>query len=242
MLQTQHIGANISSGCLITQAVHLRSLWWRKPDVAVKLLSILQIVATASFLGAESVRKSSMLLGHRESTAPDVLAGIFSKSLFMWLNSLFRRGFGRSLLPKDLDSIDPDLTSVETYQRFESKWLRNTRQNKKASLFWITCQTLRYDMLLPVLPRLVNLGTSFAQPFLVKTLIVFISTPADDPDDRGPLLVLAIASTYICIGVFQSLYRQSVVRLHTKLRVCLVLSRRLTTKLFGHDHALPSLR
>lgn len=60
---------------------------------------------TALFFGLEAVNKTFLLVDHLDPISKEELSGPISKSFFLWLIGLFRRGYKNSLLPADLAPI-----------------------------------------------------------------------------------------------------------------------------------------
>jgi ATP-binding cassette subfamily C (CFTR/MRP) protein 1 len=206
---------------LVVQAVHLRSLWLRNDDTTMRGLGIGQIVACAIFLAVESVSKESILL-QRQKRSPQDTNDVFSQRLFWWLNSTFKRGYTSVLAPTDLDKMDEDLSSTDPQRRFRLEWRRHTTKNPKVSMLRIIYSAIGYDMLFPVIPRLLLLAIQFCQPYLILRFVDYIDNPAKGGTEEGILLVIATATVYIAIATFQSWYWQAVARFQTRLRGCLI--------------------
>ncbi|KAI4727274.1 P-loop containing nucleoside triphosphate hydrolase protein [Aureobasidium sp. EXF-10728] len=206
---------------LVVQAVHLRSLWLRNDDITMRGLGIGQIVACAIFLAVESVSKESILL-QRQKRSPQDTNDMFSQRLFWWLNNMFKRGYTSVLAPNDLDKMDEDLSSTDPQRRFRLEWRRHTTKNPKVSMLRVILSAIGYDMMFPVIPRLLLLAIQFSQPYLIMRFVDYIDNPEKGGTEEGILLVLATAIVYVAIATFQSWYWQAVVRFQTKLRGCLI--------------------
>uniref|UniRef100_A0A0D2Y6P3 ABC transporter domain-containing protein n=1 Tax=Fusarium oxysporum (strain Fo5176) TaxID=660025 RepID=A0A0D2Y6P3_FUSOF len=75
------------------------------------------------------------------------------------------------------------------------------------------------EFLAPIFPRLCYLALTFAQPFLVRRAIDYISKPkTDGSKERGDGLIAAYALVYYGIAFVSSLYEQSAVRATTVVR------------------------
>lgn len=216
---------------LVVQAVHLRSIWLRHEDMIMKGLGIGQIASCALFLAVESISKESILL-HRQKRSPQDTNGLFSQRLFWWLNTLFKRGYKSVLAPNDLDKMDEELASVEPQRRFRLEWRKHYTRNPEVTLVRILFSAITYDLLFPIIPRLFLLGINFAQPYLILRFVNYIDDPSIGGTEEGILLVLATAIVYVALATFQSWYWQSVTRLQTKMRGCLISA--------IHDKALRS--
>lgn len=57
-----------------------------------------------------------------EGIAAEETAGIFSRTLFWWLNSLIRTGFSKILHVETLPTIDKRLCSESLLARFSKRW------------------------------------------------------------------------------------------------------------------------
>lgn len=205
----------------VAQVVHLRTIWIRHYDAILQALDTAQVVSCAVFLVVESIGKESILIS-RDKRPPQDTNDLFSQRLFWWLNYLFRQGYSKLLAPTDLDGIDEDLASPEHHRRFRLQWQKHYNRNPEVSLFRIVCSGLPYATFFPIFPRLLFLGVSFAQPFLITRFVSFISDPDTRNAEEGVFLVLATALTYSLLAIFQAWYWQSVSRFQTKLRGCLI--------------------
>ncbi|KAI8395666.1 hypothetical protein FOFC_21196 [Fusarium oxysporum] len=75
------------------------------------------------------------------------------------------------------------------------------------------------EFLAPIFPRLCYLALTFAQPFLVRRAIDYISKPkTDGSKERGDGLIAAYALVYYGIAFVSSFYEQSAVRATTVVR------------------------
>ncbi|THY82869.1 P-loop containing nucleoside triphosphate hydrolase protein, partial [Aureobasidium pullulans] len=206
---------------LVVQAVHVRSLWLRDEDNIKRDLGIGQIVACALFLAVESVSKESILL-HRQKRSPQDTNDMFSQRLFWWLNNMFKRGYSSVLAPTDLDKMDEDLSSTDPQRRFRLQWRKHSTRNPQVGLLRVVFGAIGYDMMFPVIPRLLLLAVQFSQPYLILRFVKYIDNPSEGGTEEGILLVIATALVYVAIATFQAWYWQSVVRFQTKLRGCLI--------------------
>ncbi|CAD0099756.1 unnamed protein product, partial [Aureobasidium mustum] len=206
---------------LVVQAVHLRSIWLRNEDTTMRGLGLGQIVACAIFLAVESVSKESILL-QRQKRSPQDTNDMFSQRLFWWLNNMFKRGYTSVLAPNDLDQMDEDLSSTDPQRRFRLEWRKHTTKNPKVNMLRIIFSAIGYDMMFPVIPRLLMLAVQFSQPYLILRFVDYIDNPDKGGTEEGILLVIATAIVYVAIATFQSWYWQAVTRFQTKLRGCLI--------------------
>jgi ATP-binding cassette subfamily C (CFTR/MRP) protein 1 len=119
----------------------------------------------------------------------------------------------------DLFGLDEELSSEKTFANFERKWTE-TPTIDKFRLARTSVLSLARLFLRPVLPNIVVMLLTFAQPFLVAALLDFISS--EDSKELGHLIVVGYAAVYVSLSVFTASYTHSLDRFVTMLRGCLV--------------------
>jgi len=120
----------------VTGAVRVRTEWLRaswlvhhEADGAIDALRpyaattiwVLDLV----LLVLESLPKRKHRLGGAASlkdVSPEEEAGIFSRSLLLWVGSLLKVGYRKDLMLDDLFPLDPDLTSSVVYDKLATRW------------------------------------------------------------------------------------------------------------------------
>jgi len=70
----------------------------------------------------EAQDKRSFLRNPYNQYSPEATSGIFSRSLLLWLNRLFRVGFRSLIAPTDLITIDEDFKSETLGVRMQQAW------------------------------------------------------------------------------------------------------------------------
>ena len=112
---------------LLFDIVHTRTLWNRADNGinhTIAYVSLAAVVAKASVLTLESLRKARWLSPPFRSAPPEATSGLWDRSFFWWLNPLFRAGYGRVLYVDDLFRLDKHLASSYWYPRFCAAWER----------------------------------------------------------------------------------------------------------------------
>ncbi|MCJ1399793.1 hypothetical protein MMC11_002996 [Xylographa trunciseda] len=155
----------------------------------------------AALLLFESWSKRVLLQDQYCSLATETTSGIFGRSLFLWMNSLFVKGFARVISFDDLGPIDSKLGSARLHQNFCAEWEVQDR-DVKWPLLHTLWRALRWSILSPVPPRLCYGGFLFAQPFLINRATAYLSSSSGTvEDDIGYGLVAAAGFTYLGIAV-----------------------------------------
>ena len=102
-----------------------RTLWLRSVDglsYAIACVSTAAVGLKSFILVLEAVEKTHLLLPKYLAYPPEAVVGIYNRSFFWWLNSLFRRGFGRVLGVEDLFPLDKHLEASYLHNRFQTAW------------------------------------------------------------------------------------------------------------------------
>ena len=105
---------------LIFDVVRTRTLWLI-PGPVVRNLAVITSMSVGIKLGIlilEAQEKRGILLEVYKDLPPEATSGIYKRSVFWWLNPLFRSGFAKILRMGDLDSIDDNLSSSAMHKHF----------------------------------------------------------------------------------------------------------------------------
>ena len=214
---------------LIFDIVRVRTLWLI-PEVVVRNIAVITTLSAGIKVGMlvlEAQEKRSILLRLYRDLPPEATSGIYNRSVFWWLNPLFRSGFARILRIGDLYSIDDDLSSSLMHARFSMAW-HKADQRRKHSLMMTTFATVKWDLLIAAIPRLTIIGFRYAQPFLLQATVSYVSNRKDQQQDVGLGLVAAYALVYIGLAILTASYT------HLSNRVVVRIRGGLVTLIYGH--------
>ncbi|KAL1599876.1 hypothetical protein SLS60_007681 [Paraconiothyrium brasiliense] len=192
------------------------------PTSLVTLASI-HTFLTGLLLLLESLDKRELFRSDGDRRLPpEETVGLFGKRLFWHLNGLFREGYRKILKPADLYSMDADLASKERAETFQQTWAAQDK-SKGRPLLRTIIKVLWPELLLPVLPRIVQLATTLSQPYLITAMIAFVQD-RKHPDslNKGYGLIAAFALNYALLAIAFGWSAQSMARFLTKLRACLI--------------------
>ncbi|KAF2664072.1 P-loop containing nucleoside triphosphate hydrolase protein [Microthyrium microscopicum] len=199
--------------------VRMRTLVKMNVDTIVTAISAAAMAAKASLLFLEAQSKTVYFSAPDTERPPQETGGIFNRSVFWWLNSLFLQGYRKVLTLNDLFQLDEELSSEKTLERFERKWKASSDFTNYRLPRTIVLSLTRL-FLRPVIPNLVVMSLTFAQPFLVTALLDFVSS--EDSQELGNLIILGYTIVYVSLAVFTAIYTNSLDRFVTMLRGCLV--------------------
>lgn len=167
-------------------------------------------------LFAEAIEKRRILLSPYRELSPEETSGIYSKSVFFWLNQLMTSGFHRVLQNHDLYPIDSDMTSQVLQQRMKNAWIAAT-PDKQRALFWAVLRANLKPLFYCVIPRLLLIGFKYTQPFLLTRTVSFANDESQ-PDSVGWGLTGAFFIVLLGIAVFNGLSYHMTYRFVTSAR------------------------
>ncbi|KAI1841095.1 hypothetical protein JX266_012688 [Neoarthrinium moseri] len=155
-------------------------------------------------------------------TSLEKASGPLNRTVFWWLNGLFRQGFGGLLSLGNLSIIHAKFASRPLQESLNRAWQECSKRQKHC-LTIATFYTFRSTCALVVLPRLCLSGLRFAQPFLIKRVVEFVSESSTD-ETRGVAggLIGATALVYVGMAVMRAYYQHLNFQLTTMIRGGLV--------------------
>ena len=203
---------------LVLDAARVRTLWLQSYNNAVATITTVSFVFKFLLVTFEAVEKRSILHPQWKSTSPEATSGLFSRSVFWWLNDLFRIGFKRSLYMQDLLPLDKHLTCGYLFDKLHTAWIQ-VHTKAPRSLLFLFFAKLKWHLLSVVPPRLGLIAFNFCQPFLVQRAITFSSRSKDqDPDSVGYGLIGAYFLVYGGIAITTGQYEHLTYRAITMVR------------------------
>jgi ATP-binding cassette subfamily C (CFTR/MRP) protein 1 len=107
---------------LIFDAVMIRTLWLTTFDGLIRDLFTTSFALKAVILFLEAKEKREWFIAEDKLRSPEESSGIYSQSLFWWLNSMIMRGFRQVLKPDDLYRLDERMSSELLNARFWKAW------------------------------------------------------------------------------------------------------------------------
>ena len=203
---------------LLLDAARVRTLWLQSYNNAVAGVTTVSFILKFLLITFEAIEKRSILHPPWKSTSPEATSGLYSRSVFWWLNGLFRTGFKRSLHMEDLLPLDKHLTCDYLYDRLNTAWT-NLPTKAPRSLLFLFFGRLKWRLLSVVPPRLGLIAFNFCQPFLIQRAISFSSqSKVQDPNNIGYGLIGAYFLVYSGIAITTGQYQHLTYRAITMAR------------------------
>ncbi|KAI3488077.1 hypothetical protein L1887_47856 [Cichorium endivia] len=207
-------------------------------------LSVLSAAALLACLFVECLSKRTLLIQsmHARAAAPTaavpltnaaraapsqaITASVLSRAAHLWLLPTVWRGRSQELVIDHLEQPDDPLQVQADIDAFQRRWSRldATRAGPNA-LAWTVLATFRTTLLRPVLPKLLLIAVSFAQPFLIERTTSYLQSlghAPSEPSYHGWGLVAAYALVYALTALLTAHYQSIVDDSACKIRRTLV--------------------
>ncbi|KAJ5698548.1 hypothetical protein N7462_000553 [Penicillium macrosclerotiorum] len=204
--------------CVLSYAEHSRSV---RPSFILNtylLCSLLFDIARVRTLWLRAVDGFNEVI----AVVTTATAGFYNRSVFFWLNPLFKNGFRNLLSVDDLFVLDKELSSERLLALFEERWSKV--KSKSPNTLQFECFKATKRPLLAAIPaRACVVAFNFCQPLLLTRSLSFFSSPVNSTTNNvGYGLVGAYALVYIGLAVAMGQYQHMTYRGITMARGILV--------------------
>lgn len=102
-----------------------RSLWIRHGLERVAVVFILALSIKSVLLLLEEAPKTGLLVEKFKDVAPEATSGIINRTVFWWLNVVFKRGYRTLIDMPDLDALEEKLTSDWLLETVGKQWAKS---------------------------------------------------------------------------------------------------------------------
>jgi ATP-binding cassette subfamily C (CFTR/MRP) protein 1 len=99
-----------------------RTLWLLHSSHSIAAIFTASLALKSLMLILEAAEKRDFLIGQYQHLAVETTSGIFNRSVFWWLNSMFMRGFRTLMTIDDLFVIEEMFESERLQQKLQVKW------------------------------------------------------------------------------------------------------------------------
>ncbi|KAK2061508.1 hypothetical protein LY76DRAFT_365704 [Colletotrichum caudatum] len=121
----RHLKASASI-CLflstLLDTARARTLWMSGSDRTIPAFFTCTLVLRAVMGLFDSTEKRHILVPRHKEYSKEVTSGTFNRSVFLWLTSLFVKGYRNILRLDDLYPLDPELASWHIYRKLADAW------------------------------------------------------------------------------------------------------------------------
>lgn len=210
---------------VILDIVRVRTLWLNHTQASIAGLFTTCLAVKLVALILEESSKRRWLLPTSWIWSTEVTGGVFSRTLFAWLDRLLYTGYSSALSVGKLPDIDAKLLSRSLWDRIGPELEKSKKENKSllVTVFW----SLKGALFAPVLPYCVLVASQLSQPFLINTILDYVGSPYDGSQDQkniGYGLIGAYGLVYLSIAIATAWGQHLSYRFVVMLRGVLVTS------------------
>lgn len=195
---------------LLLDAAQARTLFLSsdgKSEFTYSAIFTAAVSVKAGVLLLEARHKSKWLHWDTKKHSPEETSGIFSLSVFFWLNKMFLAGYKKILMLDDLYPLDSSFNAKSLHDRFTAKMDYSKLKGDKFGLAKVLVRTLKVPLLLPIVPNLALVGFKFCQPLFLEKLLEYLSKPGALDENIGYGLIGASILIYGGIAISSALSR-----------------------------------
>ncbi|KAF9878386.1 hypothetical protein CkaCkLH20_03878 [Colletotrichum karsti] len=210
---------------LIFDAVQTRTLWLKAHDEASGIFLIpaeftASLVIKSGLLVLELIEKQKFLLPEWRHKTAEETAGVFNRSLLIWLRGILTKGRKTLLAPTDLDPLSEGLGTAVLSRSFWAVW--NKQSNHLPSLASVILRTLRWSILAPVIPRLAQVAFTLCQPLLLREFLRYLAGDPTFVGSTGYGFIITYGLVYLGIAISGCIYWRLTYKCLVKMRGSLV--------------------
>lgn len=179
-----------------------RTLWMIYTNRSIPAIFTCTMAIRALLLVLESIAKRNSLVPAYKSDPREVTSSTISRSTFFWLTPLLRKGYKKILRLDDLDLLDKNMGSEHVGRVLVQAWFNMHDRAKPGVLFSTWLSAFTGALMAPVVPKLLQIGFNYTQPFLIQSAIGLAVLPDTQPfNNWGYGLIGAYAIVYTGIAV-----------------------------------------
>ncbi|MCJ1413888.1 hypothetical protein MMC32_000213 [Xylographa parallela] len=172
----------------------------------------------------ESAGKRRLLKPMYQDSALESTSNMISRGLFWWLNPQLLKGYSSLMSMADLSAIDTKLTGKGAGEDgLQQRWNISKNRGNGNSLLRACLGHFKWQIGAGIIPRALQIGFLFAQPFLIRTTIALMSAPDSLYTTYiGYALIGSYAIVYVGIAISTVLARHKAFRVITMMRDSIV--------------------
>ncbi|KAK7996619.1 hypothetical protein PG989_004659 [Apiospora arundinis] len=210
---------------LTFDAVQTRTLWLKVREESSDVILIpagftASLVVKTTLLVLEVIEKQRFLLPEWRHKAPEETAGVFSRTFLIWLRGILAKGRNTILAPTDLDPLSEGLGTADLSRAFWAAW--DKRSGPRPRLVPVLFQALRWSIIAPVIPRLVQVVLTLCQPLLLREFLRYLAGEATFVGDTSYAFAITYGLVYLGITISGCIYWRLTYKCVVKMRGCLV--------------------
>ncbi|KAJ3498216.1 hypothetical protein NLG97_g1286 [Lecanicillium saksenae] len=210
---------------IFIDAIEARSYFLR--DItALGAISVASSAVRLTLLALDEVPKLNLIIDPviRTASGLEATSGFWSRTFFTFMGPVFRIGFKRTIVLKDLSAIGIEFSSNRLFADISRNW-RPTEKMGTYSLMLACFSTWKAPFYATLLPRLLLTGFNYSQPYVLQAVVNAVGPhrPVSDgnilsnQDRLDPYLVVATLAVFVgsglCRGVSTHMRYRLVIRI-----------------------------
>ncbi|KAJ3485862.1 hypothetical protein NLG97_g6733 [Lecanicillium saksenae] len=168
-------------------------------------------------LCSQEVGKADLLLDPKihAASGSEATSGLWSRSCLWFMVPLFRKGYSKLLTLDDLDQLGIEFSSAELLRSLSQRWER-AQQSRSNALLFAGLKSWKKAILALIFPRLCMTGFNYAQPFIIRHMV--LSHQQQDLNSFKGGLVGATFIAYTGAAMCQAISKHMQYRLIARIR------------------------
>lgn len=202
---------------IIIDATEARSYFIRSFNSAGGI-TVAAAVVRLGLLILEEIPKLNLIIDPiiRDASGGEATSGFWSRTFYFFLGPMFRIGIRGTVQMEDLMKIGMEFDSRQLFTVLSHHWKKEDR-GKRHSLVLACCSAWKGALLAVLIPRLLQTGLLFSQPFIMQRIIASVEGGKDSNQMRGGLVGATVVS-WVGSPICKTITLQMVNRLLTRVR------------------------
>ncbi|KAH6646791.1 ABC transporter type 1, transmembrane domain-containing protein, partial [Truncatella angustata] len=207
---------------LLFDIVRARTQWLFHNHVASAGLLTVSVAITATMLVFEAWDKRCNFASLGYSFSREGTSGLLSRASFWWLNPLLRHGSHDVLTQDKLPLVHERLGSERVAADIRRTWDTANQSRNHASAY-ACVRSLWSQLLIITIPKLLLVGLSFGQTYLIQDAVNYVQTVDTRPMGEGYGLLGGFALVYVGLAIATGWATQLTFRMMASMRGQLIL-------------------
>ncbi|KAK7744423.1 hypothetical protein SLS62_010147 [Diatrype stigma] len=207
---------------VIFDSVQTRTLWLKESALAIPALFSAALSVKIGLLALEAVEKDRFLPHSWRLRSPEEKSGIYSQSILLWLRRILVEGRKRILHHRDLYALDESLDTSRLYQAFWDSWTASKKKDSRYAITLVLVRVLKWPLLKPVVPRLVQAAFTLSQPLLLREFLLYLEGNGNFVHSAGYGFIGAYGLVYLGLALATCWYWRLTYKCLVQMRGCLV--------------------
>ncbi|ROW14588.1 hypothetical protein VPNG_03161 [Cytospora leucostoma] len=217
---------------LLFDAIQARTLWLKhtNQDVVLPAEFTTSLAIKIGLLLLEAAEKHTFLSPEWRKKSPEDISGIINRGLLIWLLRILSKGWKTLLSPTDLDPLRNRLETARLARGFSTAFSHSrgrfvtngNPRHRPAKISLVLLRTLKWSVIAPVVPRLVQSGFTICQPLLLREFMRYLDGEKTFVGSTGYAFIILYGLVYLGLAASGCIYWRLTYQCLVKIRGCLL--------------------